>query len=220
MSCIVSNVDSLTTADDLPEQLAIAVKRRAPSFRESRRFAPELSYGRHFGPAPLTARRAAVMVLLFRRAGCWHVPLTRRPSTLARHGGQISLPGGTLEPGESSADAAERELAEELGTDLQCDMIGQLQPVYVYVSEFLVSPWLATTTEEVGWCPQAGEVERVVELPLEALLDPKNIGSMAIERGPLRFRAPCIQFGEDCIWGATAIILDELASLLRSAAAI
>jgi 8-oxo-dGTP pyrophosphatase MutT (NUDIX family) len=215
MSCTASNTDSLTSANDLPERLAIALARRNSARHEGRRFAPGLSYGRHFGPAPNTARPAAVIVLLFRRAGSWHVPLTQRPSTLLRHGGQISLPGGTIEPGESSQAAAARELVEELGTSARCDIIGRLNDCYVYASDFLVTPWLAATPDNVTWTPQASEVERVVEFPLDVLLDPRSAGSMTIERGPFTFSAPCIQYGEDCIWGATAIILDQLADLLQ-----
>ena len=81
------------------------------------RMSPELSYGRHAGPAPHTARSAAVVLLLFRRAGRWHLPLTERPLTLAHHAGQISLPGGAVDHGESSIEAARRELKEELGFD-------------------------------------------------------------------------------------------------------
>jgi 8-oxo-dGTP pyrophosphatase MutT (NUDIX family) len=214
MWSIASNLDSLTLADDLPQRLANALGQRDPSGKFGRRFAPELSYGRHFGPAPISARAAAVVVLLFRRGGRWHVPLTQRPSTLLRHGGQISLPGGTIEPGESSAEAAARELVEELGTDIQCDMLSPLENCYVYVSDFLVTPWLAATDDQMHWQPRVGEVERVLELPLDVLLDPLSSAHMTIERGPLKFHAPCIQFGEDRIWGATAIVLDELANLL------
>jgi 8-oxo-dGTP pyrophosphatase MutT (NUDIX family) len=214
MSSIASNPDSPLMDDQLPQRLAAALKRPEQQRPTGRRFAPELSYGRHFGPAPATARTAAVIVLLFRRAGRWNVPLTQRPSTLLRHGGQISLPGGTVESGESSADAAARELVEELGVNLQCDILGPLASCYVYVSDFLVTPWLAATQDEPHWRPRAGEVERVVELPLDKLLDPNRIENMTIERGPLKFRAPCIQFGEDRIWGATAIILGELVDLL------
>jgi 8-oxo-dGTP pyrophosphatase MutT (NUDIX family) len=219
MSCTASSIDSLICADDLPERLAVALAYCNSRQREGRRFAPALSYGRHFGPAPFTARSAAVIVLVFRRAGHWHVPLTQRPSTL-RHGGQISLPGGSVDPGESSAQAAARELVEELGTRAHCDMIGELSKCYVYASDFLVTPWLAATMAEMSWTPQASEVERVVEVPIEVLLDPNCVGSMTIERGPFTFSAPCIRYGEDCIWGATAIILDELAQLLRRASAL
>jgi 8-oxo-dGTP pyrophosphatase MutT (NUDIX family) len=215
MSCIASTLESLATANDLPARLARALAQRDPDHRSGRRFAPELSYGRHCGPAPATARAAAVMVLLLRRNGRWHVPLTERPTTLLHHGGQISLPGGTVEAGESSAQAAIRELTEELGGDVQCEMIGQLRDCYVYASDFLVTPWLAATDETVIWSPQSDEVARVLELPLEVLLDPQSIGSIDIQRGPRSFRAPCFRVGEDCIWGATAIILDELAGLIR-----
>ncbi|HEY4232101.1 MAG TPA: CoA pyrophosphatase [Lacipirellulaceae bacterium] len=218
MSCIASNLESLVTAHDLPARLASALAGADRPCRGGRRFAHELSYGRHFGPAPATARPAAVIVLLFRRGPRWHIPLTPRPSALLRHGGQISLPGGVVELDESSADAAVRELAEELGTDARCDIIKQLPDCYVYASDFLVTPWLAATTNEMKWLPRTGEVERVLELPLEVLLDSKYISSMTIERGPLTFRAPCIQFGEDRIWGATAIILDQIAGLLQAAA--
>jgi 8-oxo-dGTP pyrophosphatase MutT (NUDIX family) len=216
MSCTTSSIDSLSTADDLPARLIAAL----PQHRQTRsvggrRFAPQLSYGRHFGPAPASARPAAVLVLLLRRAGRWHIPLTERPDHL-RHGGQISLPGGIVEQDELSADAALREFAEELGTQAPCDVIGQLQNCYVFASNFLITPWLAATTQEPNWIPQADEVERVLELPLDVLLDPHAIGSMAIERGPLAFHAPCYQFGQDSIWGATAIILAELAELIRS----
>ena len=132
MWCMSSKIETLMTAADLPERLAAELSRgrvsprrdsestslgetRPRASRDGRRFAPELSYGRHFGPAPSTARPAAVIALLVRRAGRWHIPLTVRQAALGRHGGQISLPGGAVEPGESTAQAAERELAEELG---------------------------------------------------------------------------------------------------------
>jgi 8-oxo-dGTP pyrophosphatase MutT (NUDIX family) len=220
MSCTSSNRESLANADDLPERLAAAL-RRHPRARsdDGRRFAPELSYGRHFGPASFTARPAAVIMLLVRRNGRWHIPLTERPNTLLHHGGQISLPGGTVEPGESSADAALRELAEELGVCSPCEMIGQLPGVYVYASDFLVTPWLAATPHIASWNPRASEVERILELPLDVLLDPQAVGAMMIDRGPISFRAPCFRFADDSIWGATAIILAELAGLLRTATA-
>jgi 8-oxo-dGTP pyrophosphatase MutT (NUDIX family) len=215
MSCTAPNIDAIIAADDLPDLLAAALRHRLRVRSEAgRRFAPELSYGRHFGPAPATARPAAVLVLLCRRQSRWHIPLTQRPSTLLRHGGQISLPGGTIEPGESSADAAIRELAEELGADVQCEMIGQLPDSYVYASNFLVTPWLAATMHDITWNPHAGEVERVLELPLEVLLDPQCVDTMTITRGPIKFHAPCFRFANDCIWGATAIILAELVDLI------
>jgi 8-oxo-dGTP pyrophosphatase MutT (NUDIX family) len=176
---------------------------------------PELSYGRHAGPAPHDARRAAVLLLLFQRAGRWHVPLTQRPETLARHAGQMSLPGGSLDPGETSQQAALREVDEELGLEAPATILGRLADCYIYNSNFLVTPWLAATTPEPTWKPHDREVQRIVELPLETLLDESAVEQTMIRRGPLKFRAPCIHFAGACIWGATSVILSELVAVLR-----
>src|SRR5262245_9119768 len=119
MSSTRSRIDALTTADDLPQRLAAALAAGHRGETTRSRMAPQLSYGRHAGPAPYTARAAAVMLLLFRRDHTrrWLLPLTERPATLAHHGGQISLPGGSLDPGELSDAAARRELDEELGVN-------------------------------------------------------------------------------------------------------
>jgi 8-oxo-dGTP pyrophosphatase MutT (NUDIX family) len=211
-----SAVTTLNQSDDLPARLAAALADDEHARRSSRRrFAPELSYGRHEGPAPATARQAAVMILLYRRDGRWHMPLTVRPTTLAKHGGQISLPGGTIEPGETSQDAAVRELAEELGVEGPLEPIGRLGECYVFASDFVVTPWIAAAAFAPQWRMDAQEVQRVVEVPLDRLLDPNTVGSITIERGPLVFRAPCFRINEECIWGATSVILGELAEVLR-----
>jgi 8-oxo-dGTP pyrophosphatase MutT (NUDIX family) len=176
---------------------------------------PNLGYGRHAGPAPHTARAAAVVLLLFRRNGTWHLPLTERPLTLARHAGQISLPGGATDFGETSQEAALRELNEELGFSAPLDILGQLADCYVFASDFVVSPWVAATSVEPKWQPDGREVQNVVELGLDVLLDEKTIGHLTVERGPLIFQAPCHRVGSVRVWGATSIILNELADVLR-----
>jgi 8-oxo-dGTP pyrophosphatase MutT (NUDIX family) len=221
MSSIESKIESALSAIDLPERLAAALAEGRRGGQARVRMSPELSYGRHAGPAPATARQAAVILLLFRRdhpaggARRWHVPLTERPATLARHAGQISLPGGSVEAGEASSQAALRELREELGIDRGIDILGRLADCYVFASDFLVTPWVAAATFEPQWRPHRSEVQGVVELPLDTLLDERHISRMTIERGPLVFHAPCIQVNSTCIWGATSVILAELADVLR-----
>ncbi len=176
---------------------------------------PELSYGRHAGPAPYTARPAAVVLLLFRRARHWYLPLTERPDTLAHHAGQISLPGGSVDSGETSTNAALRELHEELGFDAPVEVLGQLADCYVFASDFLVTPWVAATTADTNWLPNNREVQNVVELPINLLLDSRAIGRVTIERGPIVFHAPCHHVGTARVWGATSIIVNEFAGVLR-----
>src|SRR5258705_11838547 len=220
MSSTKLKIENLTTADDLPQRLETAIRTahqggwgRGPAeppaaWPQAASMSPALSYGRHAGPAPHTARPAAVVLLLFRRAGRWHLPLTERPLTLAHHAGQISLPGGAVDAGESSIDAALRELNEELGFEAPHLVLGQLADCYVFASDFLVTPWVIATFEpDTFWRPQAREVQSVVELPLDVLLDERAIGRLTIERGPLVFHAPCIHIGPARVWGATCIIL-------------
>jgi 8-oxo-dGTP pyrophosphatase MutT (NUDIX family) len=215
MSFTRSSAESLATCPDLPARLAAELAAGGSYCRDGECFAPELSYGRHFGPAPVDARQAAVAVLVFPRLGRWHIPLTVRPLSLGRHGGQISLPGGAVDAGESTADAARRELDEELGVWEAVQMVGQLDECYVYVSNFCVTPWVAAIDREPTWHPHSVEVERVVEIPLDALVAPRADTTKTIERGPIVFRAPCHQLGDDSVWGATSIILGELAGVLR-----
>jgi 8-oxo-dGTP pyrophosphatase MutT (NUDIX family) len=224
MSSIASKTESLITSDDLPERLSAALIQQPQRRPSLWRMSPELSYGRHAGPAPTDARHAAVMLLLFRRdhaAGGdrrWHLPITERPSTLHRHGGQMSLPGGTIELGETSEQAARRELREELGLDTTIQMLGRLTDCYVFASNFVITPWIAVATADPCWQADQREVQQVVEMPLEILLDNAAIGTTTIHRGPLVFHAPCYHVAGACIWGATGVILSELAGLLRTLA--
>ena len=207
------SIAKLTTASDLPTRLAAELTSAPRRGGGSARMSPELSYGRHAGPPPATARHAAVMLLLFQRGERWHLPVTERLAAL-RHGGQISLPGGTIDPDETSQQAAVRELREELGVELTVSILGQLADCYVYASNFVITPWLGSTNLEPAWQPNASEVQRVVELPLAALLDRQAVGQTTIVRGPLVFHAPCYCLDEHYIWGATSVILSELADVL------
>jgi 8-oxo-dGTP pyrophosphatase MutT (NUDIX family) len=156
------------------------------------------------------------MLLLFRRGATWSLPLTVRPAALVRHGGQVSLPGGVVDAGETTSQAALRELKEELGIDTNVKLLGRLTDCYVFASDFVITPWVGAVGFELEWRPHAREVQGVVELPVDALIDRRRIGTMTIERGPLVFRAPCLQIGSTCIWGATAVILNELGDFLNA----
>lgn len=207
-------------AVDLPQRLAARLnagpRERSGSMRRNR-MSPQLSYGRHAGPPPCTARPAAVMLLLYQSEGRWQLPLTERPTTLLHHAGQICLPGGAVDEGESSSDGAVREMREELGIDDELTLLGRLADCYVFASDYLITPWVAVIDALPQWRPHRGEVQRVVEMPLDVLLDDNSIGSLTIQRGPLEFHAPCFHVGDTRIWGATSAILDELAGLLEEA---
>jgi len=195
--------------------------------------APQLAYGRHRGPARDRCRHAAVAITFYRRpATGWTIPLTRRPTTMRHHGGQICFPGGRLHPGETATQAACREFQEELGLPAKviCE-IGQLPSLYVYASDHLVAPVvMILEIPDEPWQPDPAEVDEVIDLPVEAITESAQIvrsirrtrltggdGKSREDRRPLeiRFHAPAYAWESHRIWGATAILLDHLARTLR-----
>ena len=201
----------------LPDRLKRRLKSAGPPGPAARRpFAPQLSYGRHDAPPRSDARQAAVLLLLYRHDGRWHLPLTRRPESLSVHSGQVSLPGGEIETKETPEQAAVRELGEELGVvppDLE--MVGRLSPIHVYASNFHVIPCVATTGSRPKFIPNAAEVANLVEPSLVDLFNNSRVGSRAMRRRGIEFLAPDITIGGESIWGATRMILAELYVLLQ-----
>ena len=163
---------------ELPQWLAGRLAQRLPGPMVGSRFEPHPRPWRHYDAAPPDARPAAVLLLLYPHEGQWHLPLTLRPAHLAAHAGQVSLPGGAVEPGETTAAAALREFHEELGDDGRpIELLGTLSPLYVQASNYLVTPWVAAAASRPQFAANATEVEEVLEVPLAHLLDPAHFGS-------------------------------------------
>ncbi len=159
------------------------------------------------------------MLLLFREQGTWRIPLTLRPPELVNHGGQISFPGGRIEAGESVEEAALRELQEELGIEAAgVRILGRLSPVYVFASNFLVTPCVATVDGVPEFTPCPREVADLITPGLDSLADPGARSLITIERRGLRFVAPCIRHANHCIWGATSMMLAEFLEVAERSA--
>jgi 8-oxo-dGTP pyrophosphatase MutT (NUDIX family) len=216
------------TADpQLPQWLAARLKLPLPGNRAQARYQPELSYGRYFGPTPSGARAAAVLILLYPSQDSstpgrwqWHLPLTLRPEHLLDHAGQISLPGGAIEPQESSQRAALRELSEELGVMVEgIELLGELSPIYLFRSNFLIQPWLAASRVRPDWSPNPAEVAELLEVPLATLCQPSATRIDEHRQASLTFRAPAFVWRHHAIWGATAMVLAELVALVAECSA-
>jgi 8-oxo-dGTP pyrophosphatase MutT (NUDIX family) len=205
--------------NEFPARLAKLLNAE-PAAERRRGFAPSMAYGRHAGPARYDARPAAVLFLLYPLRSQWYLPLTRRQSYLPAHGGQVSLPGGAIEAGESTWQAAAREAEEELGVSCGAwRSLGSLPPLYLFNSNYQVTPWVAAAPARPAFAPNTAEVAELVELPLQALLDADPSERMPIKRGELTMTAPCLPCQAGPVWGATRILLGEFTGLLRQVAA-
>jgi hypothetical protein len=108
-----------------------------------------------------------------------------------------------------------RPLFEELGIEEdEVRVLGSLTPLYVFGTNIWVEPWLGWLDTQPHYQPNPAEVEEMFELALSELLDPGRHQRRVLSRGAISFAAPGIVSGSHFIWGATSMILAELAALL------
>jgi 8-oxo-dGTP pyrophosphatase MutT (NUDIX family) len=175
---------------------------------------PRRDWPPHFSPARI--RHAAGLLLIFPIGGRAHVVLTVRADTLGRHGGQISLPGGVIERGETLAQAALREAAEEIGLEASgVKVLGELTPLDIPVSGFRLHPVVAATPVRPTFTPSDGEVAGILEIAVARLMDPSTVVHIERERDGRSIVAPSFRVDTHEIWGATAMVLAEFLALLR-----
>lgn len=187
-----------------------------PGIEAQMRFAPELlRHAWRTGQLPTESRQAAALLLLYPHETGPAVALTVRASGLARHPGQISLPGGATDPGETLAEAALREASEEIGVDpTSVRILGELTPVHVIVSGFTLHPVVGLTDRRPEFMPAPGEVEEVLEVSLEHLRDASRIRQGTRVREGVAVEYPYFDLLGHQVWGATAMVLGEFICLL------
>jgi 8-oxo-dGTP pyrophosphatase MutT (NUDIX family) len=187
----------------------------------------------HMAPVPRRAwpkgfnvarvRHAAGLLLVFPHGAAGaeraerdaaHIVLTVRGDT-PRHPGQISLPGGVVEPGETFEQAALREAHEEIALDRAgVRVLGALTPLDIPVSGFRLYPIVAAIDAHPRLAPADGEVAHILEISIDALLDARAVRRVERERDGVTFTVPGFHLAAREIWGATAMVLAEFLTLL------
>jgi 8-oxo-dGTP pyrophosphatase MutT (NUDIX family) len=188
--------------------------RRRSAFAPPRRGDYDLNDPSMRAPPPL--KPAAVLVGLVDREPGMTLILTQRTAHLQDHAGQISFPGGRIDPEDATAEAAAlREAREEIGLDAaRISLLGRLD-TYETRTGFEVVPVLGLVTPPFTVRPDPYEVADVFEVPLAFVLDPANHQRHSREFKGAERHFYALPFGDRYIWGATAGMLINLYEILR-----
>ena len=163
---------------------------------------------------PADAKLAAVAIILFQEDNKLKFFLTRRTSNVDHHKGQISLPGGAKDEGESFEDASLRESEEEIGVNVDLDLLGELTPLYAPVSGFLIHSYIWYSRERPNTRINEDEVESIHDVDLDELQDENVLSTKPVKIRGLKIKVPSFKFDSCTSWGATAMILSELKDTL------
>ena len=164
-------------------------------------------------------RAAAVLMPLVRRDAGLHLLFTRRSLQLSHHAGQVSFPGGRLEPDDADEVAAAlRETHEEIGVDPAFMRIIGQHPSYLTSSRYLMTPIVGVLEPGHQLVPDSSEVAEIFEVPIMALLDPQRhrLHQTTLPDGSQR-QFLSIDWAPQVIWGATAALLRNLYHYLAAA---
>jgi 8-oxo-dGTP pyrophosphatase MutT (NUDIX family) len=169
-------------------------------------------------PGPLV--RAAVLVPIVDRGEACLV-FAQRTDRVGHHAGQISFPGGRVDPGDADdLAAALREAHEEVGLEpARVEPLGSLDDTETVATQFVITPFVGVVRGPVVWQPDGEEIEKVIEVPVAALLER---GCFRVERWERDGVARDVYFYDyrgDTVWGATARILKQYLDLVAPAAA-
>ena len=204
-----------------PADFARRLKRRLtgplPGVEAQLRLSPEPRYGWVPGHLPASARPGAGLLLLYPKQGSLHTVLTLRNAALQQHAGQLSLPGGAVESGESLADTALREAHEEIGLAVEAvEVLGTLSPLYIPASGFALHPVVAISATPLVFNPDPAEVQRLYEVAIDHLRDRGRRGEEIREDEGRHYRVPFVRVDDQKLWGATAMVVSEMLAVLES----
>lgn len=172
-------------------------------------------------PPGVVARPAAVLILLYPDGDDLRLPLTIRSNHLPSHRGEVSLPGGAIDPNDGDAAAtALRETHEEIGIEPHTINIwGSLSPIYVAPSNFQIEPIVGMCAQPPQLQLNHAEVDAVITTTLRELIDPAIIRSEMRILREHEVLVPFFAVADQKVWGATALILSEFVARLRRGAA-
>ena len=163
-------------------------------------------------------RKSAVLILFYPYKGEIYFPLILRPAYDGVHSGQVAFPGGRYErTDENLIRTALREAQEEIGLRLNdVKVLGILTELFIPPSNFYVLPVIAAMPYRPDFFPDPREVEDIFEIKLKEISDVSIIGSSEIQVRGVQITAPHYEVNGYKIWGATAMMISELLTVLKA----
>jgi 8-oxo-dGTP pyrophosphatase MutT (NUDIX family) len=186
------------------DELAEITRRRLGA--RQRRIAPD---------GPLI--KAAVLLPIVDR-GEPMIMFTKRTDRVGSHKGQISFPGGVVEPTDATLlDAALRECEEEIALPRAAvEPLGALDDTETVATSFVITPFVGLISKPVAWQPDGEEVERIIEVPYAALVEEGSFRVETVTRDGITRPVYYFDYEGDTIWGATARILVHYLELVKT----
>jgi 8-oxo-dGTP pyrophosphatase MutT (NUDIX family) len=213
------------------EKLRLGLQRPLPGLDAQLRMAPSPRIGWDPLKFPEGAADGAALLLVYPayveatagrpNDGSLHIALTVRGSGLRNHTGQVSLPGGRVDAGETFEAAALREATEEIGIDPgTVELLGRLTPLHIPVSGFLLHPIVGFTSMRPAFQRAEWEVARIIEAPVAVLSDPsvtkREVRTRIVKGQSIDVEVPYFDIDGEKVWGATAMVLAEFCAILTS----
>lgn len=163
-------------------------------------------------------RQSAVLIAFYPNEGKAHLPLILRPAYDGTHGGQMALPGGKMEfADENLVRTALREAQEEIGVKaMDVNILGELTDVFIPVSNFIVKPIVGFLDYKPDFFPDQKEVEKIYEVNFSDFLNFDNKGIRNITVGKRQMEVPGFDIQSQWVWGATALIMNEIVEVMVS----
>ena len=204
---------------DLVKRLQDALSHPLPGLDAQLRMAPSPRVGWDPFKVPEGTRDGAALVLIYPHEDAFFLPLTVRGSGLRNHTGQVSLPGGRVDEGETIEAAALREAEEEIGVDRGSVLVlGRLTPLHIPVSNYLLHPVVGFLPARPVFHRAEWEVARIIEPTLAQLRDAATVKRELQRRATggqtIDVDVPFFDIESEKVWGATAMVLAEFCAIL------